>query len=546
LSAQHEISRDAILAELARRKLASENLERFAEYIDVPGRATTQAQEEGDWLFDPVESPLAHHHRVILRAVERTIKRTDGRLLMMAPPGAAKSSYTSVVAPAWFMGWKPRSKVIIASYASGIATKQSKRARSICRSEKYVNVFDTTLRTDAKAADEWALANGSELMSGGLLSGLTGNRADFGVVDDPVAGREEAESETMREKTWEAYWDDFRTRLLPGAPLVMMLTRWHQLDLGGRVIGEDWDGESGMITGTDGLQWEVLRIPARCDRADDPLGRKIGEYLWPQWFPKSHWIPVDPELGSRAAKTPSGKRSWASMYQQLPKPDDGVLFRREDLQWYDPGEEPEALQFFGASDWAVTERTLGNDPDFTEHGVWGGDVAGNVFLLAGWSGQEQTDVSIAAYIGLVRQFRPAIWTGEAGVIEKAIGPAVNRAMRENGRTAWTEREILPTIGDKVARVQAFKRLVEEKRVFFPNTPYGRRIAEQLFGFPGVRYDDGMDMCGLAGRVYEIVYDPFKPVSSKKKVEPVFGSHEWHDEEIRRERAAAAEQNRYFT
>lgn len=540
------LDRASILAELTRRQLAATNLERFAEYIDVPGRATTEEQEAGDWLFDPVESPLAWHHRVMLRATERTIRRKNGRLLMMAPPGAAKSSYTSVVTPTWFMGWKPKGRVILASYAAGIAVKQSKRGRAICRSTKYANVFDTTLRTDSKAADEWALANGSELMAGGLLGGLTGNRADLGIVDDPVAGREEAESETMREKTWEAYWDDMRTRLLPGAPMIVMLTRWHEQDLGGMLLDAKWNGESGMIRGTDGYEWEVLRIPARCDRDDDPLGRKIGEYLWPEWFGHEHWIPVDPTLGARAANTPSGKRSWASMYQQLPKPDDGVLFDRAKANWYEPGDEPTTLHTFGSSDWAVTKKVLENDPDYTEHGAWGADASGDVWLLGGWSGREATDVSTAAFLGLVRQWRPAYWFGEAGVIENAIGPAVERAMREAGHTSWVEREKLPTIGDKVARVQAFKRLWEEGRVHVPNTPYGRRFVEQLVGFPGVRFDDMVDMAGLAGRGYEIVYDPFRPAKEKPKAEPRFGTYDWHDAELNRMRAEEAAKQRYFT
>ena len=194
---------------------------------------------------------------------------------------------------------------------------------------------------DNRAAHQWTLTNGSEFMAGGLLSGLTGNRGALGVLDDPIAGRAEAESETIRKRTWEAYVDDFCSRLIPGAPQVLIQTRWHEDDVAGRIPPEGWDGESGWIDGRDGRRWYVICLPAIADRLDDPLGRQIGETLWPEWFSLAHWEPFK--------KNP---RTWSSLYQQKPAPAEGTFFQRGWFRRYRPGSLPTKLNYYITSDHA--------------------------------------------------------------------------------------------------------------------------------------------------------------------------------------------------
>lgn len=548
---------------ILRRREAADSLAAYAGYIDLPGRAV-DADEDS---FAPVETALAAHHIVICQAIQRTMERRFGRLVIMAPPGAAKSSYASVAAPTWAMGKWPGHRIILASHGTKIAVKQSKKARQICRSTRFSQVFGgATLPPDQRAADEWALTNGSQFMAGGILSGITGNRADGVVFDDPLAGREEAESEVTRTKVWEAYLDDLRSRLVPGGWLVGMLTRWHERDWAGMVLPEGWQGQSGVFTGTDGLDWEVVCLPSKIETVmqeeTDPVGRKMGEYLWPEWFTREHWVMNDPALGSVSANTPTGRRAWASMHQQQPKPDDGILFRREDFQWYDPaippgeaGGRPANLRVYGASDYAVTERVLGNDPDFTEHGIAGFDVGtlidgstrARLWIFDWWSGQERTDTSIAAFIALVRRHTPQMWFGEKGVIEKAIGPAVDRAIREAGHDAWVERTLLPTVGDKAARVHAFKVMVEEHRVYLPRgVPWAEALVEQLCGFPGVRYDDKVDVAGLFGRGLDHMWDASPILVREDKPAPRPFTYEWAEEQMAQDAAAKHRRAAYFT
>ncbi len=518
-------------AELLRRRRARVSLEDYAQAVDVPGRPVSADPDA--WMFAPVESPLALHHRVILRALQRCMTTRYGRLMIFAPPGSAKSSYASVVAPTWFMGARPGARVILASYATQIAAKQSRRARQICRSPVYRGIFGADLPKDQSAVEAWALTSGSELMAAGILAGITGNRADGLVIDDPVAGREEAESEAVRLKTLDAYQDDLQTRLVPGGWTVLMMTRWAVHDLAGMILPEDYDGRSGPVRCRDGMVWEVLRIPARADREDDPVGRRPGEYLWPEWFDAAHWRLVED------SPAPAARRTWQALYQQTPVVASGTLFRREWIRWYGADELPAHLSRYMASDFAVTAGA----GDWTEHGVWGVCVEGDLWALDWWSGREATDTSIRAALALLDQHGPAlVWYGERGVIEASIGPAIERAMAE--RRVRCARELLPAVGDKTARAQSFRAYCEAGRVHLPRgMAWAQRLLEQLVAFPTPGApDDAVDVCGLIGRALDRLSNARVPAPKVNRAPQPF-TEAWFDRQP--DEAGRAARERYY-
>lgn len=313
-SRQPSQAQTAAALELLRRRRGRASLAGFASAVEIPGKPATDNPDE--WLFHPVEQGLASHHLLLLNAIERAASMRYGRFMIFMPPGSAKSTYASVVAPTYFMGKRPGTKVILASYGSDLARKHGRRARQIVRSSGYASLWGATISKDSSAANEWALTNGSEYLAAGLLAGLTGNRAHGALIDDPIKGREQADSPTIRQKTWEAYVDDLQTRLIPGGWIGIIQTRWHEDDLAGRLLPKGYAGESGPIKCTDGNVWEIINLPAECERDDDPLGRRIGEMLWPQWFDAQHWAPF--RLQSR---------TWAALFQQRPRPDEGGIFK---------------------------------------------------------------------------------------------------------------------------------------------------------------------------------------------------------------------------
>ena len=330
--------------ELLRRQRARASLVEFSQALEIPGVPVIESDDkegpDGKLLnrfedpqkpirYQPIETRVAKHHLLIMQAIQRCIETPRGRLMVFCPPGSAKSTYGSVVAPAWAMGRKPNTQIILASYGTSIAAKQSRKVRAICKDPRYVAIWQEKpqLTEDQRAVDDWQLTNGSSMMAAGLLAGITGNRADGIIIDDPVANREQADSPTIREKTYDEYIDTAMTRAKPSMWALLIQTRWSEEDLAGMILPAGYNGESGMIKCRDGQTWEVLCIPARAEREDDVLGRKVGDYLWPEWFPKSHWATWE--------ENPRAQRTWTALYQQRPAPFTGLHFNREMFKRFD-------------------------------------------------------------------------------------------------------------------------------------------------------------------------------------------------------------------
>lgn len=456
--------------------------------VDIPGAPLTDAAEEDRFHTIRIDA-LAAHHDVLLSALQEVADGKLKRLMVFMPPGSAKSTYCSVVFPAWLMGIRPKTQIILACYGSDLARKQGRRARQLVKSKGYQSLFGVGVSAQSAAADEWAMDNESEFMGGGILAGMTGNRADGIICDDPVKGREEAESETIRRKVADAYQDDLCTRLKPHGWQIIVQTRWHQSDLSGSKLPEGWDGESGDILCRDGQVWRVICIPAQADRVDDPLGRRIGDYLWPEWFPESHWTPFR-----------ANARTWSSLFQGKPSPEEGTYFRREWFARHEPVKPADVRQggmrVYVTSDFAVTE----GKGDFTELAVWGYGADQVLRQLDWWHGQTTSDVWIERAIDLIAKWRPQCFFGEAGVIQKAIAPALLRRMRE--RKVLCRMEWVPSVNDKPSRARAFQARASMGLVSLLAGEVGERVLSQMLQFPAGRNDDAVDCCSMMGLVID--------------------------------------------
>lgn len=178
---------------------------------------------------------------------------------------------------------------------------------------------------------------------------------------------------------------------------------------------------------------------------------------------------------------------------------------------------PKSLRLYGASDYATMDPRKGRkEPDYTEHGVWGIDRIGDLWAIDWWSKQCETDVGIAAFIKLVALHRPIKWFNEGGLIDKAIGPAIRSGMQHAQK--FVAVEMLPSLDDKSVKLQAFHARATAGTIHFPvKRAWAENCIEQLVKFPGGRWDDKADVCGLIGRGVDKMMDARLPSETARPI-----------------------------
>lgn len=524
---------------IKQRRRMRESLVGFCENVEIPGAPIEGPDDESlisepsspapkgwlglgatvaDRVFQPVGASMSRLHVVMCEAIQRCMTTKYGRLIITAPPGSAKSTYACVLGATWFMGLNPGARVILGMYATEIAKKQGRKARQVARQESFMGAFGCELSAETSAAEMWSLTNGAEYMAGGILSGMTGNRANGMILDDPIKGRQAADSPTVKANTQDAYDDDLKTRLIPGAWLIIIETRWTSDDIVGSILPEKYAGESGRIMCRDGMVWEVLNIPAECEHPDDPLGRPVGDgaggvpgsMLWPEWFDAAHW-----------KQYRSNPRTWSALFQQRPRPDGGNIWERGWIKWFDAHERPKALNRYTSSDYAVDPLS----PDLTEHGGFGVDKDGDVWIDDWFYGHVNTDEGIDGLLDVAVRTQATRGFGEMGVIRHAIEPQFEqkkRRRRVKGRPMELSITYLPHIGNKTAKLLSFSAMGKAGKVHVLRCDWGERLEDALCRFPG-EPDDAADVCGVIGRAMEEVVWARDLVPDPELKEPAFGS-----------------------
>lgn len=428
------------------------------------------------------------------------------------PPGSAKSTYSSVRYPTYYLGKFPDKDIIQASNTAELAARFGRKARNIIDSKRYQKLFPVKLAKDSQAKNQWEvvpneeqlddddeLQGGGEYYATGVEGTVTGRRADGGLIDDPVKGAEESRSEAVMDKQWDWYLTDFCTRLKPGGWKVIIQTRWVENDLSGRILPEDWNGDSGYVTTAEGEEWYVLCLPAEA-RENDPLGRKPGEWLWLEWFSEEFWERTKKRFTLRGKAL-----EWSALYQQTPTPEDGIHFKKEDILRYVPGDQPKHLTRYATGDFAVTEKT---SADYTVLGDWGLDHRDEWWLVDGYRKQSKSTEWVGVLAGEKNhetgevsagwfRTKPLMkFIGEGGVIRRAVEPWLRKTMKEHQQ--FCSLEWVNRTSDKVAMAAGFIAMVRARVVHIPLNEFGDAVVEELLKFPNAKNDDCVDMCAQLG------------------------------------------------
>ena len=377
----------------------------------------------------------------------------------------------------------PDTRVVMASYSQDLANRNGRSVRNLIASHPDLGI---RIADDHGAASEWSLSgHQGGVKSVGRGAGVVGRAADMIVIDDPLKDRAEADSETIRETCWSWWTESLSTRLAPGAPVVLILTRWHSDDLAGRLLAAE-----------DGHLWRVINIPAQADHdpakgETDPLGREPGEFM----------ISARDRTAEQweAIKVRIGTRGWNAQYQGRPTAAQGDIFHRD---WWQEYQVPLWLDRADGSKWAtgMDEVMISADlafkdtaaSDYVAMGVWGRRGV-DCYLLD--LVNERLD--FVATCQRLRQLAARWPQATLKLVEdKANGPAVIAALRR----------VVPGIipeepqGSKVARATAVSPLVEAGNVHLPSpelAPWVSVVIDQCAGFPNAAHDDVVDQLSQA-------------------------------------------------
>lgn len=263
------------------------------------------------------------HHRNYHDVLDQLALDLDSGACKMAtlsmPPQTGKSSWVN-----WFVFWwnarHPEDPIIRMSYAASLAAKHSRSVQDMVTD--HGGQFGLLPKKGAWAQDEWETRTGAALRSGGMITGVSGYPATVMILDDPLSGRAQADSNIIRDKVWDEYSGSLVSRMRPGAPLLIVATRWHEDDPIGRLIEKHGDER-------EGGKVRVINLPAIAG-PDDVLGRAEGEPLQHPW--------IDPEDTEAALahwddqKAKSSMRDWYSLYMGNPVPVTGALLTEEQVK----------------------------------------------------------------------------------------------------------------------------------------------------------------------------------------------------------------------
>lgn len=419
---------------------------------------------------------------LIDEALVRTFNTPDSRLIISMPPQEGKSQRASRRFPEWALQQNPETRIAITSYEANIARRWGRAIRDDIK--QNTEVFGVRVRDDLSAQHEWQLA-GHEggVFTAGIGGALTGRPVDMLIVDDPVKNRADAESPTMRENA-KGWWSDVAlTRLAPGAPVIIILTRWHDDDL------------AGWLMKTQPGVWEFLRIPAQADHRpekgeSDPLGREPGEFMVSaRGRSQKQW---------EDRKSQSSPKTWAALYQGVPSPDEGGIFpatwaRYEQPLWTENQDGVRHVPGVGRADHELVQSW-----DFTFSDTKGSDyVVGQVWLRVGSQAylldMVRERMNFPRMQDAVREMSAKWPQAQTTFIEdKAAGPMVRSSLHTELKNAFIP--INPT-ESKVARANAVSPFAFSGNIVLPTAellPNVGEMLEELKLFPASSNDDSVD------------------------------------------------------
>lgn len=414
-------------------------------------------------------------HRFLAGQLEAVEQGDVRRLMVFMPPRTGKTELL-VRWLAWTLGRHPDWPMLYCSYAADLAWEKSGECRGVVASEEFAELFgarrlvevkaspDVALARDSRAVQRWRIAGQrGGLQAAGVGGPITGKGGQVIVVDDPVKNRAEADSPAYRQSTWNWYTSTLRTRLEPGGRIVLVMTRWHEDDLAGRLLQRALDDPAAD-------QWHVVKLTGLA-KADDLIGRQVGEALDPGRYSREDLLQTRASIG---------ERDWAALYDQEPRQEEGNVFKAAWLHYVD-GLPADVQQVTVAWDTAFESKQQ-SDSSAAVLVAKGPD--GYLYVQALENDQLEFPELVTAAKRLVDQ-----WPRADHIVE---GKASGKSLRQQMRTHGIPLIEVPAADDKVARANSVTKYFEAGMVRLVRSAKSGALEHQLVTFPAAAHDDLVD------------------------------------------------------
>jgi predicted phage terminase large subunit-like protein len=457
--------------ELLYRRNVRSSLERFREHM-VP----TMSLE--------FQNAPARHHKLIIENLERLERGEIRRLLILAPPGSAKSTYASIQYPLWRLACKPNENILCASNSETLAENFNRRRRNLALTPQWTQISGCKLASDLQGVGHFGTEREGGIRAAGVGSSIVGFRSHLNVLDDPITGIEQAMSGTQLDRQWEWYHGEFRTRLVPSGRELIISTRWAKRDIAGRFLQLVEEGKE---------EWTVLRLPMLADSDADPLGRSIGESLWPEYFSPAF-----------IAEKQQNQLLWSTQFQQTPLDAAGSWIGIESIVYED--NPPEDLHYVIAVDLALT---VGRG-DYTAIVVAGLDADRRLHIVNVYRERVSPEVTVERLFTLCKRYEPIELLIDDDNASKVFARLLFELSRSKGRSPPPINPQPMRGQDKETRAAAIRGQFLSGNVRLVLGPWNQPLQRELVDFPASENDDQVDALSLIGRRYPLLSSPTPP------------------------------------
>tara|TARA_X000001388_G_scaffold15905_1_gene9804 strand:- start:4519 stop:5979 length:1461 start_codon:yes stop_codon:yes gene_type:complete len=403
------------------------------------------------------------HHKIFAQKLEDIANGKINRLIVNMPPRHTKSEFCSTYFPAWIMGKNPNKKIMQTTHTGELAVRFGRKVRNLMDGEEYKAIFpNVSLSADSKSAGRWETNKGGEYFAAGVGGAITGRGADLLIIDDPHS-EQSALSNTAMEACYEWYTSGPRQRLQPKGAIVLVMTRWSDIDLTAKLLNAQKEPLAD--------QWEIIEFPAIFPDTEKPL--------WPEFWSKEELLKVKASL-------PGMK--WNAQWLQTPTAEEGSIIKREWWQRWNHDSLPSVQYIIQSYDTAFSKKTTA---DYSAISTWGvfrpsEDSPDSIILLDCQKGRlDFPELKKQAY----EEYK--YWEPDMVLIEaKASGTPLTHELRRLGIPVVNYS---PTRGhDKHARMHSVAPMFESGLVWAPERQFADEMIEECASFPFGAHDDLCD------------------------------------------------------